>query len=189
MKAKYFALGALLLGSLAFVSCKSDKKSGEYADTISQTAEAADEEYPAAPTLSEKQIAVSDSVFNAYKAKNKVASDSVITTASGLRYIVLKEGTGKSPVASDNVKVHYVGTLPDGRVFDSSVERGEPITFPLGGVISGWTEGLQLMKEGGKTLFYIPSNLAYGSRDMGDLIGPNQDLVFEVELIQVNPQD
>ena len=84
--------------------------------------------------------------------------------------------------------MHYTGKLPDGTVFDSSVERGEPITFGLNQVIPGWTEGLQLMQEGGTTVFYIPSAMAYGPNGAGPQIGPNQDLVFEVELIEVNPQ-
>ncbi|MDE6717318.1 MAG: FKBP-type peptidyl-prolyl cis-trans isomerase [Muribaculaceae bacterium] len=117
-----------------------------------------------------------------------IAYDQIYTTDSGLRYMIVKKGEGKSPTAADNVKVHYTGKLPDGTVFDSSVERGEPIVFPLNGVIPGWTEGLQLMQEGGKTVFYIPSSLAYGPRGAGGQIGPNQDLVFEVELIEVNPE-
>jgi peptidyl-prolyl cis-trans isomerase A (cyclophilin A) len=107
-------------------------------------------------------------------------------TASGLRYKVIKEGTGAKPVATSNVKVHYTGKLLDGKVFDSSVERGQPIDFGLNQVIPGWTEGVQLMKEGGKYEFYIPSNLAYGERGAGGVIPPNSDLIFEVELIKIN---
>jgi FKBP-type peptidyl-prolyl cis-trans isomerase len=120
-----------------------------------------------------------------FLAANK-SKDGVKTTASGLQYKVLKEGTGKSPLATDKVKVHYHGTLTDGSVFDSSVERGEPITFPLNGVIPGWTEGLQLMKEGGKVRFFIPPALAYGAQGSG-AIGPNEVLIFDVDLIEVNP--
>lgn len=111
--------------------------------------------------------------------------EGVVTTASGLQYEVLTEGTGASPLATDQVTVHYHGTLTDGTVFDSSVERGEPATFPLNGVILGWTEGLQLMKEGAKYRFYIPSDLAYGDRAMGDIIKPGSTLVFDVELLKV----
>ncbi|MDR0926226.1 MAG: FKBP-type peptidyl-prolyl cis-trans isomerase [Ignavibacteria bacterium] len=109
----------------------------------------------------------------------------VTTTASGLQYSVTQEGTGKSPKATDKVTVHYTGRLIDGKVFDSSVERGQPIDFPLNGVIAGWTEGLQLMKEGAKYTFYIPSELAYGDRQQGPDIKPGSTLIFDVELIKV----
>jgi len=108
------------------------------------------------------------------------------TTPSGLKYQVMKQGTGNvSPKASDTVKVHYHGTLLDGTVFDSSVERGEPISFPLDGVIPGWTEGLQLMKVGDKFRFEIPPNLAYGANPPSPKIPPNSTLVFEVELLGI----
>ncbi len=108
------------------------------------------------------------------------------TTPSGLKYVTVVEGTGASPVATDVVTVHYTGRLLDGTVFDSSVERGAPTSFPLQAVIKGWTEGLQLMKVGGQTVFYIPSNLAYGEMGTpGGPIGPNQDLIFEVELLGI----
>lgn len=108
------------------------------------------------------------------------------TTASGLKYIVLQEGTGAKPIATSNVKVHYTGTLTSGKVFDSSVERGQPIDFGLNQVIPGWTEGLQLMTEGSKYKFYIPFYLAYGERAMGGVIPAKSDLIFEVELIKIN---
>lgn len=111
--------------------------------------------------------------------------EGVHTTASGLQYVIEKEGTGKSPSATDNVTVHYTGRLLDGKVFDSSVARGEPATFPLNRVIPGWTEGLQLMKEGGKFVFFIPSDLAYGAQGAGRDIPPHSTLIFEVELIKV----
>lgn len=109
--------------------------------------------------------------------------EGVVTTASGLQYEVMAAGEGASPTAADRVTVHYKGTLIDGKVFDSSYDRGEPVTFPLGGVIPGWTEGVQLMKPGAKYKFFIPSELAYGSRGAGQSIGPNETLIFEVELI------
>lgn len=107
-------------------------------------------------------------------------------TSTGLRYQVIKEGTGSTPTATSNVTVHYTGTFLDGKVFDSSVQRGQPIDFPLNGVIPGWTEGLQLMKEGGVYKFYIPYQLAYGERGYPGAIPPKSDLIFEVELIAVN---
>jgi FKBP-type peptidyl-prolyl cis-trans isomerase len=108
------------------------------------------------------------------------------TTASGLKYQVLKQGTGTvSPKPTDTVKVHYHGTLLNGTVFDSSVERGEPISFPLNRVIPGWTEGLQLMKVGDKFKFEIPPDLAYGTASPSPKIPPNSTLVFEVELLGI----
>lgn len=115
--------------------------------------------------------------------------EGVKTTASGLQYQILTEGTGASPKATDKVTVHYKGTLIDGTEFDSSYSRGQPVTFPLGNVIPGWTEGLQLLKAGGKAKLFIPSELAYGERGAGAKIGPNETLVFEVELISVEKAD
>lgn len=114
--------------------------------------------------------------------------DGVIITDSGLQYKVVTAGTGAKPTASDSVTVHYKGTLIDGTEFDSSYNRGEPVTFPVGGVISGWTEALQLMSEGAKYELYIPSDLAYGPGGTGP-IGPNQALIFEVELLDVVTPD
>ncbi len=122
----------------------------------------------------------------AFLAKNKAENKDVVETASGLQYKVVTAGTGKKPLATDKVKVHYKGTLLDGTVFDSSYDRGEPITFPLNGVIKGWTEGLQLMSEGSKYILYIPSDLGYGDRGTQG-IKPGSTLVFEVELLEVNP--
>ena len=110
----------------------------------------------------------------------------VTTTASGLKYEVLKEGTGPKPSATDKVTVHYKGTLTDGTVFDSSYDRGQPATFPLNQVIKGWTEGVQLMPLGSKYKFTIPPELGYGARGAGGKIPPNATLVFEVELIKIN---
>lgn len=110
----------------------------------------------------------------------------VVTTASGLQYQVFTEGTGASPKATDNVTVHYRGTTLDGKEFDSSYSRGAPASFPLNRVIAGWTEGLQLMKEGAKYRLFIPAKLAYGERGAGSRIGPNSALIFDVELVKVN---
>lgn len=114
----------------------------------------------------------------------------IMTTGSGLQYEVLSKGAGTaSPSATDRVRVHYHGTTIDGGVFDSSVERGEPITFGLNQVIKGWTEGLQLMKVGDKFKFYIPADLAYGDNSPSPKIPPGSMLVFEVELFDINPED
>ncbi|MCL1120608.1 MAG: FKBP-type peptidyl-prolyl cis-trans isomerase [Shewanella sp.] len=122
---------------------------------------------------------------NEFLAQNKT-QEGVKTTASGLQYQVLQQGTGTvHPKASDTVTVHYHGTLIDGTVFDSSVERGEPIAFPLNRVIPGWTEGVQLMVEGDKYRFFIPSELAYGNRSTGK-IGGGSVLIFDVELLKIN---
>ncbi|MCB0519447.1 MAG: FKBP-type peptidyl-prolyl cis-trans isomerase [Lewinellaceae bacterium] len=109
----------------------------------------------------------------------------VITLPSGLQYEVLKDGTGPIPTASDKVTVHYEGTLINGTVFDSSIQRGEPATFPVTGVIKGWVEALQLMKVGSKWKLFIPSDLAYGERGAGGQIGPYATLIFEVELLGI----
>ena len=119
--------------------------------------------------------------------KNKLR-DEVMVTESGLQYETLQEGQGDNPEAIDTVKVHYRGTLLDGKEFDSSYERGEPVTFPLNQVIPGWTEGLQLMKPGAKYKFYIPPDLAYGQRGAGNRIGPNSALIFEVELLGIEKE-
>jgi FKBP-type peptidyl-prolyl cis-trans isomerase FklB len=119
-----------------------------------------------------------------FLAQNKTVPG-VTETASGLQIKVIQEGMGKSPLASDVVRCHYRGRLLNGDVFDSSYERGQPAEFELQGVISGWTEGLQLMKEGGKYELYIPSELAYGSQGAGQVIGPNETLIFEIELLNV----
>lgn len=111
--------------------------------------------------------------------------EGVITTASGLQYQVLREGNGQSPRATDTVECHYEGTLIDGTKFDSSYDRGQTATFPLNQVIAGWTEGLQLMKEGGKYRFFIPYELGYGERGAGASIPPFSTLVFDVELVSV----
>lgn len=118
-----------------------------------------------------------------YLAQN-AQRDGVVTLPSGLQYEVISEGTGATPTASDTVRTHYEGTLINGEVFDSSYKRGQPAEFPVGGVISGWTEALQLMKEGAKWRLYIPSELAYGARAAGS-IPPHSTLVFDIELLKV----
>ncbi|MES1241555.1 MAG: FKBP-type peptidyl-prolyl cis-trans isomerase [Acidobacteriota bacterium] len=130
----------------------------------------------------EKNLKTSQAFLDQNKTRKEVK-----TTASGLQYEVLKEGSGDAPKPTDQVTVNYRGTLPDGKVFDSSYDRGEPVTFPVNGVIPGWVEALQLMKPGSKFKIYLPPALAYGERGAGGDIGPNQALVFEVELISVAP--
>jgi len=112
--------------------------------------------------------------------------NNVITLESGLQYEILKSGEGPKPSLEDQVTTHYHGTLIDGTVFDSSVERGQPAIFPVGGVIKGWTEALQLMSVGSKWKLFVPYNLAYGERGAGPQIGPYTTLIFEVELIKIN---
>ncbi|MBD5312048.1 MAG: FKBP-type peptidyl-prolyl cis-trans isomerase [Muribaculaceae bacterium] len=135
--------------------------------------------------LQEKAIAAAKEAGSKFLEENK-NKDGVKVTPSGLQYVVEKEGTGMQPGAEDEVTVHYTGRLLDGTVFDSSVSRGEPATFPLNRVIPGWTEGVQLMKEGGKYVFFIPSELAYGAQGVPQVIPPHSTLIFEVELIKVN---
>ncbi|MFY7971812.1 MAG: FKBP-type peptidyl-prolyl cis-trans isomerase [Flavobacteriales bacterium] len=114
--------------------------------------------------------------------------EGVQTTASGLQYKILSQGTGIKPDANDSITVHYEGKLIDGNIFDSSIKRGAPVTFPLNQVVAGWTEGFQLLSEGTKAMFYIPSSLGYGERDNG-VIPPHSTLIFEVELIKVYKVD
>ncbi len=119
-----------------------------------------------------------------FLAANK-QKEGVITTESGLQYIVIRKGSGRTPKLSDTVETHYRGTLINGKEFDSSYKRGQTISFPVSGVIKGWTEALQLMREGGKWQLFIPSDLAYGARGAGGDIGPNATLIFDIELISV----
>lgn len=134
--------------------------------------------------LQAKAEAVAKEAGSKFLEENK-KREGVKETASGLQYIVEKEGTGAQPAATDEVTVHYTGRLLDGKVFDSSVSRGEPATFPLNRVIPGWTEGVQLMKEGAKYTFFIPSDLAYGAQGVPNAIPPHSTLIFDVELIKV----
>lgn len=136
-------------------------------------------------------MAIQDSLKKLEKdflIKNKTNAG-IVETESGLQYKVITMGTGAKPKATDEVKVHYHGTTIDGKVFDSSVERGEPITFPLNQVIPGWTEGVQLMPVGSKFIFYVPSELGYGEKGAGNgAIKPGATLIFEVELLEIMPQ-
>ncbi|MGM9816088.1 MAG: FKBP-type peptidyl-prolyl cis-trans isomerase [Lepagella sp.] len=175
MKKSIFIASALVLMGMA--ACSSSKSESNDSDTTLVAVE-------------DEIVVEEDSLTRIFKDETKMsetATDSTwAVTESGLKYIVVKEGTGKSPKATDEVTVHYCGQLTTGYVFDSSYDRGEPASFPLNQVIAGWTEGLQLMKEGGKTIFYIPSKLGYGERGAGEQIPPFSDLIFTVELIKVN---
>jgi FKBP-type peptidyl-prolyl cis-trans isomerase len=124
---------------------------------------------------------------DAFLAANKT-KEGVKTTASGLQYKVINEGSGRQPKLEDQVTVHYKGTLIDGTEFDSSIKRGQPATFPVNGVIPGWQEAIPLMKEGAKWELYVPSELAYGPRGAGEQIRPNSVLIFEVELLSIGQQ-
>jgi FKBP-type peptidyl-prolyl cis-trans isomerase FklB len=135
--------------------------------------------------LSEKKSQEATAEGSSFLIEN-AKKEGVITTSSGLQYEIITNGTGATPSESDKVTVHYHGTLLDGTVFDSSVDRGQPATFPENGVIPGWVEALQLMNVGSKYKLYIPSDLAYGERGAGGAIGPNATLIFEVELLSIN---
>lgn len=176
---RILAAGALAFGmTVSMASCSSKGEKTADSDTVVQVEEVV------TTTVPTDSVAA---IFADPSKASEVATDSTYaTTPSGLKYMMIKEGTGKSPKATDNVTVHYEGKLVNGTIFDSSYERGETIAFPLNRVIPGWTEGLQLMKEGGKAIFYIPSNLGYGERGAGAQIPPNSDLVFTVELFEVN---
>lgn len=136
----------------------------------------------------EQESADNEKEGAAYLEKNK-AREGVTTTASGLQYEVVKAGKGPKPAATDTVTVHYNGTLIDGTKFDSSYDRGQPATFPVSGVIPGWTEALQLMPVGSTWKIAVPSNLAYGPRGAGGVIGPNQTLLFDVELLSIGEKE
>jgi FKBP-type peptidyl-prolyl cis-trans isomerase FklB len=117
---------------------------------------------------------------------NNAKKDGVFVTASGLQYKIVEKGKGKSPTSENKVIAHYTGMLLDGTVFDSSHDRGEPATFTVSGVIKGWQEALPMMKEGGKWQIVVPANLAYGDRGVGNLIGPNETLIFDIELVSIS---
>lgn len=134
--------------------------------------------------LQNEQGSASKEAGEKYLAENK-KREGVVALPSGLQYKILKEGNGPKPTADDTVKCHYEGRLINGQVFDSSIKRGEPAEFPVSGVIAGWVEALQLMPVGSKWQLYIPSELAYGAHGAGQAIGPNETLIFDVELLAI----
>lgn len=162
------------------------KPKGEYTDQELNTAiEAFDKALEAKNSATSKATADKNKKEGeAFLSKNK-QEKGVVTTPSGLQYKVLKNGDGKTPLKTDTVRVHYHGMLPDGAAFDSSKQRGEAVEFPVTGVIKGWSEALLKMKVGDKWMLYVPSDLAYGARRRSDVIGPNQVVVFEVELLDI----
>lgn len=181
------AAAVVALAAPAFASCNNaDKKASDSA--AMEDIHLAQPEEAAAPAKTQMPYSAEFFKNEANKATSTSAADSTyVQTASGLKYAVIKEGTGKMPKATDKVTVNYAGQLTDldATEFDSSYQRGEPTSFPLNGVIAGWTEGLQLMKEGAVYEFYIPADLAYGERGGGP-VPPNAPLIFQVELISVD---
>lgn len=169
----------------AFKAGVADMLAGNQPQLDQATAEKVIQEYQAkkaqelARLMNEKQAEA-----KAYMEEN-AKKEGVVTTDSGLQYEILEEGDGATPTENDKVIAHYKGTLLDGTVFDSSYERGEPATFPVNGVIQGWQEALKMMKEGSKWRIVVPANLAYGPRGAGPLIGPNETLIFDIELIAI----
>ncbi len=135
--------------------------------------------------VKQNRLAEANAAAGAALLQTNMTKEDITILDSGLQYKILKSGQGPSPTADDMVKVHYHGTLVDGTVFDSSVERGEPVTFPVKAVIPGWVEALQLMKVGDKWKLFIPGDLAYGEMSRGDKIGPNATLIFEIELLEI----
>ena len=175
-------MGVSALDNAAFTQAVSDVMGG--ATTTMSDAEA---QRTVSEFMQKQQAEADEAVREAgekFLAEN-AEKPGVVVLPSGLQYTVITEGTGAKPKATDRVKCHYEGTLTNGQVFDSSVNRGEPATFPLNRVIPGWTEGVQLMKEGAKYTFFIPSDLAYGPQGVPGAIPPHSTLIFDVELIKV----
>lgn len=178
--------------AMALTACNENKETKDAAKQAEPQAEAQAANTEAAKSDAEsgataqQQEATSPQEAGAKFLEENAKNEGVVTTASGLQYQVIKEGTGRQPKATDLVSCHYEGRLIDGKVFDSSyLHGGEPLTFPLNGVIKGWTEGVQLMKEGAKYRFFIPYNLAYGENGIPGTIPPYATLVFDVELVKI----
>ncbi|MDE6330743.1 MAG: FKBP-type peptidyl-prolyl cis-trans isomerase [Muribaculaceae bacterium] len=180
-----------LMAAASLAACNSADKDSKTADSQNITVDVTEVQQPATPAKTQMPYSAQFFQDSANKAASTSAADSTwVETPSGLKYAVIKEGTGKSPQATDIVTVNYAGQLTDidATEFDSSYARNEPASFPLNRVIAGWTEGLQLMKEGAVYEFYIPADLAYGPQGSGP-IPPNAPLVFQVELLKVGQPD
>ena len=174
--------GVQELDNSTFALAISDTLSGEYQKILPEDANKILEEFMAKSNEDSARKNLEEGL--AFLAENKT-KEGIIELPSGLQYEVITEGEGDIPTANNQVKCHYHGTLVNGTVFDSSVERGQPATFPVNGVIPGWVEALQLMSVGSKWRLFIPSELAYGPNGAGGVIGPNATLIFEVELLEI----
>lgn len=183
------AIAVIAVAATAFcvASCGKQKPTSEDTAAVDSLVGMVMQDQADSAAAADEAVAPLGTDMSKYDAAFFQGNSGYKTTPSGLKYVTVVEGNGASPVETDIVTVHYTGRLLDGSVFDSSVSRGEPTQFPLRAVIKGWTEGLQLMKTGGKTVFYIPSDLAYGEMGTpGGPIAPNSDLIFEVQLLGIN---
>ena len=170
----------------AFTSGIQDMLAGNEPQIGQATAEKLVSAYQEKKQLEIAEISAKKQNESATFLANNAKNDGFVVTATGLQYKILEEGKGKSPTSEDKVIAHYTGKLLDGTVFDSSHDRGEPATFPVSGVIKGWQEALPMMKVGGKWQIVVPANLAYGDRGVGNLIGPNETLIFDIELVSIS---
>ena len=170
----------------AFTAGIQDMLAGNESQIGQATAEKLVSAYQEKKQLEIAEISAKKQNESATFLANNAKNDGFVVTATGLQYKILEEGKGKSPTSEDKVIAHYTGKLLDGTVFDSSHDRGEPATFPVSGVIKGWQEALPMMKVGGKWQIVVPANLAYGDRGVGNVIGPNETLIFDIELVSIS---
>jgi FKBP-type peptidyl-prolyl cis-trans isomerase FklB len=174
--------GVKKIDELQFVAALQDMFSGKTPKISEDHANQILEDYMAAQNETESSLNFEEGLL--FLSENRQKKD-IIETESGLQFKIIKIGRGEKPSLKDHVKCHYHGTLLDGTVFDSSIERGQPAVFPVNGVISGWTESLQMMPVGSKWRLFVPSDLAYGTKGAGSTIGPNACLIFDVELLDI----
>jgi len=170
----------------AFTAGIQDMLAGNESQIGQATAEKLVSAYQEKKQLEIAEISAKKQNESATFLANNAKNDGFVVTASGLQYKIIEKGEGKSPTREDKVIAHYTGKLLDGTVFDSSHDRGEPATFPVSGVIKGWQEALPMMKEGANWQIVVPANLAYGDRGVGNLIGPNETLIFDIELVSIS---